>query len=519
MKKSLTLLILSLMSLMIYGQNLSSDFRTIQINKAIKEFPDTFDLSSPLKSLITLSYITINGKDRLLRKVSTLKYRYFSPDSTAPDTKVSDKRKSRILGTTIKEIIYYKDSIACAISKISDSLYSIRPFHLENGKWVQAGEDPGPSLESSRQHFEKYANEELNDLRKIVSFASIPSDTTSFIKYVKEYGHEPKEFVLDKLKKNKLVMYGEIHRRKWSWDFCTELINDKRFTEYTGVIFMEMASNKQNDIEHFLSNDSIDKELLLNIFRDYMTEGWNDKGKFDFLISVWYLNKRLPDNKKVKILAVDTPRTYTEEGLKNERIDRDEFMANAISKYFELKSDKRNALFIVGSGHICKTRSSAGAILTKKMANNSYTIFTHCPRVDNSVIVHERIRHGMFDYAFYKNEDKPIAFDLKNSPFGKEPFDGLYFDGSGIFQDNFDGYIFLGSLDKEPNGEQLLEMYDDKFILEIDRRYKLMGSSFAKEWDLKELSSKTVIDKILSEHTTTRWENYVKPLKNGKIVQ
>ena len=517
MKKSLTLQILLILSIMTYGQ--TTDFRTIQINRAIKEFLDTFDLSSPLKSLITLSYININGKERLLGKVSTLKNTYLSPDSTAPDTKVSDKRKSRILETTVKEIIYYGDSIACAISKIRDSLYSVRPFHLENGKWVQAGEDQYPSLESSRQHFEKYANEELQDLRKIVYFTSIPSDTTSFIKYVKEYGREPKNFVLDKLKKNKLVMYGEIHRRKWSWDFCTELINDKHFPEYTSVIFMEMASDKQNDIDQFMSNDKIDNELLLNVFRDYMIQGWNDKGKFDFLISVWHLNKKLPDNKKIKIIAVDTPRTYTEEGLKNERTDRDEFMADAITKYFESKPDKRNALFIVGSAHICKTRSSAGAILAKNMPGTLYTIFTHCPRIDNFIIVHDRIRHGIFDYAFYKNADRSVAFELENSPFGKEPFDGLFFDGSGTFQDNFDGYIFLGSLDKEPNEAQLLEMYDDKFVLEIDRRYKLMGSSLAKEWDLKELSRKTVIDKILSEHTKTRWENYVKPLKNGKIVQ
>jgi uncharacterized iron-regulated protein len=519
MKKSLTLLILSLMSLMFYGQILSSNFKIITVNKKIKEFPDTMDLSSPLKACVTINYLTINGKDRLWREVSTVKFKASMPDSTTTDSKVPEDIKSLYLETIIKEIIYFKDSIACSISEVNQSHYLIRFYNLESGKWVNSGEDEKKSLEIARQHFEKYADQKLYDLRKIVSIASFPSDTTSFTKYLKGNASEPKEFVLDKLKKEKLVMYGEIHRRKWSWDFCTELINDKHFAEYTGVIFMEMASNKQKEIDHFLSNDNIDKELLLNIFRDYMTEGWNDKGKFDFLISVWHLNKKLPDHKKVRVIAVDTPRTYSEEGLKDERIDRDAFMASKISNYLESNTDKRNALFIVGSGHICKTRSSAGAILTKMMANNCYTIFTHCPRVDNFIIVHERIRHGMFDFAFYKNGDKPVAFELKNSPFGKEPFDGLYFDGSGTFRDNFDGYIFLGSLDNEPNGEQLLEMYDDKFILEIDRRYKLQGSSFAKEWDLKELSRKAVIDKILSEHTTTRWERYVRPLKNGKIVQ
>ena len=111
------------------------------------------------------------------------------------------------------------------------------------------------------------------------------------------------------------------------------------------------------------------------------------------------------------------------------------------------------------------------------------------------------------------------AFELKNSPFGKEPFDGLYFDGSGTFQDNYDGYIFLGALDAEPNGEPLLEMHDDKFILELDRRYKLIGASFTKDWDLNELTKKAVIERILADHTKTRWENYIKPLKTGITIK
>jgi hypothetical protein len=518
MKKNLLLLLLSMLLLAGYAQTLSSDFKTIQINKKIKEFPDSFDLSSPLKALITFSYVNFNGKDRLLREVSTLRYRSEFPDSSAPDSQVSELRKSRILETIIKEIIYYKDSVACAISEVRDSLYSIRTFNLENSLWVQCGEDERKSIYESRKQFEKYAEENLQLLRRTIAFEKVPTDTTAFIRYLKTNSMNPKEFMLSKLNKYKLVMYGEIHRRKASWDFLQEIVKDKRFVKSTGVIFMEMESNKQHEIDRFLSNDYIDKELLLNIFRDYIVEGWNDKGKFDFLISVWSLNRSLPNYKKVKILFVDTPRLFTLEGLKNDTIDRDQFMAREILNYLVSKVDKRNALFIVGSKHVCKTLESAGSILTKHLTNKSYTLFTHCPRVDNFRIIHERIRHGIFDFAFYKNNDQPVAFELMNSPFGKEPFDGLYFDGTGTYQDNFDGYVFLGSLDTEPNDELLLEMYDDKFIDEIDKRYKLIGSSLSKEWGLKELTRNAIIDIILSEHTKTRWANYVKPLIDGKTI-
>lgn len=506
------------LSVNIFGQEFSSAFKIIPVNKMVKNFPDKFDLTTPLNSGVTFTYILINGKDGLLRQASSAKYKYIFP-AEAPDSKVGETLKNNYLYATIREYITYKDSVACFITERSDSSFSIRSLSKENGNWVNCGEDGSRSLVECRKHFEKYAEHQLQELRKINALSLVPTDTASLIDYLKTNAYEPKTFMLNKLKKTKLIMYGEIHYRKTSWDFLQTVVNDKLFQENAGVIFMEMASNKQPELDRFYSNKSIDRELLLNVFRDYMIAGWDDKGKFDFLISVWYLNQKLPDNKKIKIVAVDTPRIFTEEGIKYDTIDRDEFMASEIVNYLNSEKDKRNALFIVGSGHLYNTDKTAGSILAKKMPSFTYSIFTHCPRIDNFILVHERIRHGIFDYAFYKNGDKPVAFDLKNSPFGKEPFDGLYLDGSGIYQNNYDGYIFLGSLDTETNGELLLDMYDDKFISEIEGRYKLYGGSFTKDWGLNELSRKAVINKITSEHTKTRWENYVTPLKDGKIVQ
>lgn len=525
MKNSLTFLVLALMSIMTYGQELSTGFKTVLVNKKIKDFPDTIDLSSPLKSCISINYIMINGKDRLLREVSTVRNRSIFPDSTAPDSKVKEDNKSKILETTIKEILIYKDSISCAISEIRDSLYSIRSFYLENDKWVNGGEDGRNNMEESRLCFEKNAEQHLQMLRRTVAFSNVPVDTTSFIKYLNVNGHNPKEFVLDKLNKYKLVMYGEIHRRKASWDFLQGVAKDKRFAKSTGVIFMEMASHKQKDIDRFLSKDTIDKELLLNVFREYMDIGWNDKGMFDFVECIWQINRNLPEGEKIKIIAADTPRPFSTFKSKDDMInsaakyERNEFMASTIKNYLESNMDKRNALFIVGLVHLCKTTPSAGSILSKKMPQATYAIFQHSPRVDNLRDIKERIRYGIFDYAFYKRGDQPIAFELKNSPFGKEPFDGLFYDGSGTYQDNYDGYIFFGSLDNEPNGELLLDLYSDKFINEIDRRLHLEGSSLKEDWGLKELSRNAVIEKVLEDQTKTRWENIIKPLKAGKTTQ
>lgn len=65
---------------------MSSDFKTVTVNKKVKDFSDKFDLSSPLNSYITYSYIEINGKDGLLSRICTTPNKQYWPDSTAVDS-------------------------------------------------------------------------------------------------------------------------------------------------------------------------------------------------------------------------------------------------------------------------------------------------------------------------------------------------------------------------------------------------------------------------------------------------
>ena len=525
MKMKIAISVMFLSILLSCGRNVATDFKTIQVNKKVKDFPDELDLSSPLKSALSINYLMINGKDSLWRQISSEVIKPLLPDTTTAESYVTESEKNKYLNTLIREIITYRDSVACVISEIRDSSYTTRWLYKEHSNWVNRGEDERKSIQESEQLFREYAKQNLQELRKINAFALVPKDTLSFIRYLQNNTRDSKEFVFEKLSKYKLVMYGEIHRRKASWDFLQEILKDKRFVESAGVIFMELGSDKQGDIDKFLENNSIDNELLLNVFRDYIICGWNDKDKFDFIKTVWKINQNLPSDKKIRIIAVDTPRpfnTFTskEDMRKNDAIyDRDKFMADTIINYLNQSKDKRNALFIVGTGHVCKASQSAGSMLSKELPDNTYAIFQHSPRVDNFAPMDERLRHGIFDNSFYQTGDRPIAFEIKNSPFGKEPFDGLFYDGNGTYQDNYDGYIFLGPLDSEPNGEILLDLYSDNFVKELDRRYQLLGSNLKDEWGLTDFSKKAVIEKVLSNHTKTRWENIIKPLKSGITIQ
>ena len=320
-------------------------------------------------------------------------------------------------------------------------------------------------------------------------------------------------------------MYGDIHFRKWSWDLCREVIKDKRFVESTGIIFMELGSNCQNKINRFLAKDKLDTELLLDVFREYQIDGWDERGKFEFIVDIWKINKNLPLKKRIKIILVDTPRPFntinSQEELRANRTTEDErnlYMAQTIENY--LRHDDRNTFFTVGTAHICKSLKSAGAILSGKLnKNETYSIFTHSPRMDNRIDIPERIRHGIFDYAFYEIGNKPMAFELIDSPFGKEPFDGFYNEGINSFQDNYDGYVFLGPLDEEPEGEILFDLYSDKFITELNRRYSWYNSNLKDWWELEDSDKKSVLEYLIKNLPEKRWEDIIKPLQNGKMTE
>lgn len=488
------------------GQELPSGYRVTAVNKKVNEFPDQFDLSTPLNSFVTFQFLLAKGKESQYAEASSVTIRDFMPDSTAADVVPGDEEKKFLLNYTICEYIVYKDSIAGIICLTADSLYSIRTLSLENGKWVNCGEGNDRNIRSARKHFIQFWEKEIKRIPQKKEISKKPASLHFFTEYLKQKGNDPKNFVLEELKNYKTVIYGEIHRREASWNLCYDIVSDPRFIATTGVIFIEFESNHQNEIDQFFAKQTIDSSILLNIFRDYMLIGWNDRPRFDFLISLWHINQSLADNEKIKVVFVDTPRFYTTEGTNNIVTDRDEYMADRIISYLNSTEDPRNAFFIVGSGHVYNTDKTAGAIIKKNLPGAVYTFFTHCPRTDNFKTIRERIRNGVFDSAFAINGNKPVAFELINSPFGNEPFDGLYLDGYGKYHDNYDGYIFLGPLEEEPGFKPLTEMYDEPFIRELDRRFKLSGGNLVEEWGLKELSVGEVLGLVRKNCPGLMWE-------------
>jgi len=487
--------------------------QSIIINKQLKDFPDTYDLSTPIKAGVTISYFSVNGKESLWRDASAYRIKEYIPKDNVPDKTVNEVDKMRLLNDTIKEVIIYNDSIACMIQNYNSSYYSIRYLVFEDGKWLNVGEDIGKGLEDSRKKFYDTAPKSLIRLRRSNEVKSVSTDTLAFVNYVKQHGVEPKDFLLEALATHQLVIYGEVHRRKVSWDFLTSVLYDPRFPEKVGIVFVELPSYQQSEFDRFYASKELDTEILLEIMRSEQIYGWWDRGEYEFLITIWKLNQTLPANKKIKVIAVDEQLPYkllktAEDFNKSEEnlSDRNTNMANIIEHTIKTKTDKRNCLFTVGYGHAYKSHVpgvastpqgqepalTAGAQLVQRLSDeNVFVVLQHVPMGTNSGFL-GLIRQGLFDTVFEKTGNEPVAFCLANSPFGAEPFDADYqmsFDSkAGNYADNFDGYIFLNPLKEEESDYILYDIWSDKFVEEMKRRATLdnfdMNKWLGKEGEL-----------------------------------
>ncbi|MDR1984042.1 MAG: hypothetical protein LBQ28_04370 [Prevotellaceae bacterium] len=486
--KLLAILCLSFFGLSVFAQNLSNDYKVIHVGKQVKDIAYENPCASPLENYVARMHLWIEGK------YDTIYSETVDEIARQSNQPYPQKAVERLLNSEIEQMITYKDSIGLVfrLDKNDPGGYFVGTSRWENGKWLGSGEDVcyKKSMNETTQYIEDKSVENLNRLRKYYLQKIVSTDTLAFINYLKQHGGNPKTYLLEKLTTYPLVIYGEIHRRKPSWDFLKSLIRDPDFVKKCGTVFMELPYYNQPLFDKLLQNDTLDATTIFKILGSEQQYGWQDKGEFEFITEIWKINQHT-DN-KIRIVPVDfqinwdSIKTKRENDYwtfieKNFTKDRDSTMAEIIYSYLKNKSDGRNCLFIVGQEHARKSSPNkpvkAGTLLKKLMGNNSqmqiFSTISHAMISDNANWL-GKVRYGLFDYIFEKTGNVPIAFDLGNSIFGKEPFDASqnvrFEQGCGNYEDFYDGYIFLCPLAEEPYDYELKELYTDDFVEELKRR-------------------------------------------------
>lgn len=475
----------------------TSQIRSYTVNKKVSDFPPLRNLSTPEAAYATImrDLMATGASSSEWSEISIRKF-YGTERRT-----VSPERASNYLDAQIQEVIIYRDRLAIVVAKMRerDTVgYDQRFLFYANGRWLNSGHDGlASTIEKARDNFlrksERMYKGNLHQQKRREFLKKQPlADPNSYLKpyveFLRKQGHQPHSFMMEAFSKYQLVVMGEIHNRPTYWAFNAELVRDPAFARTVGTIYMELPSNQQENIDRFLVQDSCEKELVIQMLRDFFELGWPCKPTLDFFTAAWEVNQRLPSDMKLRIRLVDMQRPWEKIQKKEDwqayNVDRDQFMARNVLDDIRTKNDKRNGFFIVGMMHAMEElhiseaaqRPSAGWHLKQALGDQLFTVFQHAPVMTDRGVTSGRLTLGLIDTAFAKLDDRPIAFTLEEGPFGKLPFDGMPdADVYGTFDDGYDAYLYLIPLEDEILSPLIEGFYCDEFMPEIDRRYRLMN--------------------------------------------
>lgn len=473
--------------------------RSYTVEKTVSDFPAEADLSTPEAAYATImrDYMATGASSAEWAAISTWQ---------SNDTKrkaVSPERAEGYLEASVCEVIIYKDRLAAVLAKWradGEVGYDARTLFLHNGRWLNVGHDGlAPTAKKARARFLGKADRIYGRVMESVGetpalglnrppIAAPESHLKPYVAFLRKHGREPHTFMMEALRKYRLVAIGEIHHRPTYWAFNSALVRDSAFAESVGTIYLELPSNHQGAIDRFLTQATCEKELVIVMLRDFFELGWPCQPTLDFFVAVWEVNQALPAEKKLRIRLVDMPRPWEKIQKKEDwrayDVDRGLLMARNILHDRRTTNDKRNGLIIFGMAHAMEAlysidqttpRPSAGWRLQEALGDQLFTVFQHAPVITNSGVVSGRLALGLIDTAFAQLDDRPIAFSLTEGPFGELRFDGMPdFAVSGSFGEGYDAYLYLIPLEDEMMSPLIEGFYSEAFMPEIDRRYRLM---------------------------------------------
>lgn len=503
------------------GDGAREPLRRLTIERDLNSYSPRYDLSTPLDSFITFKQLQADGLQGRYGAVNSYRIRGAFPAAGSPDIGVTADRRSAILDHHITEVLYYEDSVAAVLSPFSVApMYVLYYYSLEDGEWLGAGEDLGADLEDARRVFRDKAPGFLRFIDRIAVLKAEPQGADALVEYLRSAGQPPLQFLLDAVATHRIVVYGELHRRKSSWDLWKRVVSDPRFAQRVGIVFLELSADRQPDMDEFFRAREPDGERILEIFRSVQLDGWYDRGMYEFLMTLWERNHALPEGEKIEVVLVDEPRPFGSfrtaadlEAHFDSLPDRNVQMASVIAETIRHESPDRNSVFIVGAGHAYKSAvpgiavggrhrqpapSAAAQLVALFSDADVFSIFSHMPMISNNGTAFGRPRHGAFDRAFAQLGNRPITFNLRQSPLADEPFDGIYeityAEQVGSYGDNYDAYLFLEPLEEEPEEYFLYDVLTDAFVEELKRRAAITSGSIEAWFGVETETREAIID-------------------------
>ncbi len=331
------------------------------------------------------------------------------------------------------------------------------------------------------------------------------------IAFIKNINTTPKDYIFQLFKKNDIVVLCErYHPEMTQWDFIYDVVSDPWFIKNVGHVFTEYgASNYQDTVDKYFTthfqNDTLLEMATTDLLRhEGQTMFWVNYNIFNYFKKINQLNNQLPDSLKIRQYFTDVDKydkniKNNNDFLKISDIHRDSCIAFTIKKKFEAiqrDSLRKKCLIILNYRHAFNNTTT----YVKKKSyvyykNATSYLFHYFPNQTANVLINTlspgengisllsfylNIQNGSWDKSFYLNNNKPIGFDFKDSPFGVDKFDMILNSGKrtkSTYQDIFTGMVFINPLDSFWSKTGTLPYLTYNFKEEYSRRISIMGEN------------------------------------------
>jgi hypothetical protein len=508
----------------------ATDVRVVRLSTRVRDHPNRFDLSTPVRAFVTMQYLKSEGRASQYRAAASYRTRGFYPPADAPDEAVTPDRRRSMLETPILALLLYGEDVAAVITPFQDAMFLVTYLTRERGEWRHAGEDLGNDFDNACAVFRTKARNFALIAARIARLRSVSATDDRVAAFLRERGQAPESLILDALAAHRVVIYGEVHRRRASWDLLRTIVARPEFTDRVGTLFLELSSDAQPVLDAFFASEQPAPDALWRVFQNTQIDGWYDRGLFEFLNDLRVRQRRLPPDRRLRVVAVDQARPFAELVTAEQMVrffsagaDRNSQMATRILDTLRIPRDGRHALFIVGVGHVFKSKApgfgdsrrsplSAAARLVQALGPGQvFTIWQHAPIIGNDGTIHGLIREGVLDRAFRRLGDRPVAFRVAGSPLANEPFDGLfetmYAGEVGAWATNYDAYLFLGPLGTEPPDYLFSDHVTDAFVVELKRRAALVNTTVERWFGVGEATKEAIVESIAARtNAPRRWQ-------------
>lgn len=319
--------------------------------------------------------------------------------------------------------------------------------------------------------------------------------------YIKTNATSPEDYIIEKFKTYDVILLGEYHMVKQNLIFLQNLI-PKLYQNGIYTIGMEFgAYENQNKLDSLLVTEKYNQKLAESMMFDYNVT-WAYQEYIDVAKAAWEFNSKLPKHAKpFRILNLSYIYHWEKfNGVRNStsmkevfpKGSADYFRANVIEN--EVLNKKEKILALVGTPHAYTKYGSPyflfnadnfcnydynwlGNRLYQKYPDKVFNIILHQPFTKKIEENYQLISplDGQIEELMLRNENKPVGFDLINSPLGKlidNSINSLCYENFTLEQ-FFDGYIFLKPINElesctyipdfvnEQNIKKALEQFPD----------------------------------------------------------